>query len=121
MKKVIISLAAVMLLALAALNAPAALTAYEPFNYTTGGFANNTASTGNGFTGNWANGAAGTIVTGLTYPGLTVANNALSSGQRPTNCEPFQPTLQWHEVYQFFIQSFWKHGGEYRRRLLPQR
>ena len=60
--------------------ANAAINAYEPFNYAAGSFANNTASTGTGFTGNWTCGAAGTIVTGLTYPGLSVANNALSSG-----------------------------------------
>ena len=53
--------------------------AYEPFNYATGPLANNTPSTATGFTGNWT-GAAGTIGAGLTYSGLAVANNALSSG-----------------------------------------
>jgi hypothetical protein len=42
--------------------------------------ANGTATTGTGFTGNWTCGFAGTIVSGLTYTGLPVANNALSSG-----------------------------------------
>jgi hypothetical protein len=60
--------------------ANAALNAYEPFNYSLGSFANNTASTGTGFTGNWTCGASGTVVAGLTYPGLTVGNNALNSG-----------------------------------------
>jgi CxxC motif-containing protein (DUF1111 family)/fibronectin type 3 domain-containing protein len=60
--------------------ASAALNAYEPFNYTLGTFANNTATTGSGFTGNWTCGAAGTIVSGLTYTALPVANNALNSG-----------------------------------------
>lgn len=55
-------------------------TGYEPFNYATGGFANGTATTGAGFTGNWTCGTAGTIISGLTYTGLPVANNALSSG-----------------------------------------
>ena len=76
MKKVI---ALVALLSLAPM-ANASLSVYEPFNYTSGAFANNTAATGTGLTGNWTCGAAGTIGTGLTYPGLTVANNALSSG-----------------------------------------
>jgi hypothetical protein len=52
---------------------------YEPFDYATGSFANGTAATGDGFTGNWTCGASGTVVTGLTYPDLPVANNALSS------------------------------------------
>ena len=60
--------------------ANAALNAYEPFAYSLGTFANNTAATGSGFTGNWTCGAAGTVVAGLSYPGLTVGNNALSSG-----------------------------------------
>jgi len=60
--------------------ARAALDAYEPFNYPTGNFANNTASTGTGFTGNWTCGTAATISAGLTYTVLPVANHALSSG-----------------------------------------
>jgi len=55
-------------------------TVYEPFNYPTGSFASGTAGTGTGETGNWTCGAAGTVVSGLTYSGLPVANNALSSG-----------------------------------------
>ncbi len=68
------------LLISANLSAWAALNAYEPFNYGTGAFANNTASTATGFTGNWTCGAAGTIASGLTYTALPVANNALTSG-----------------------------------------
>lgn len=60
--------------------AHATVAGYEPFNYTTGSFTTGTAATGDGFTGNWTCGAAGTIGSGLTYPGLPVANNALSSG-----------------------------------------
>ncbi len=60
--------------------ANAALNAYEPFNYALGSFANNTASTGTGFTGNWTCGASATVAAGLSYPGLTVGNNALNSG-----------------------------------------
>jgi len=57
----------------------ASLFAYEPFNYTTS-ITNATASTGTGFTGNWTCGTTPSIVSGLTYTGLPVANNALSSG-----------------------------------------
>jgi len=49
---------------------------YEPFNYESLG--NGTPATGAGLAGAW-NGSAGTIVSGLTYPGLPVANNALQS------------------------------------------
>ncbi|HEX3800787.1 MAG TPA: Ig-like domain-containing protein [Verrucomicrobiae bacterium] len=59
-------------------NAPApAFGAYEPFNYDS--LSSGTPTTGTGFTGNWSCGAAGTIVPGLTYPGLAVADNALQS------------------------------------------
>lgn len=56
-----------------------AFSAYEPFDYPAEAFANGMASTGTGFTGNWSCGANGTIVSGLTYPNLAVANNALQS------------------------------------------
>jgi len=71
-------MAAVALLALPGL-AQAAVAAYEPFNYTAT-IPNATPSTATGFSGNWTCGAAGTIVSGLTYTGLPVANSALSSG-----------------------------------------
>jgi hypothetical protein len=73
----------------AAKNASATLVAYEPFNYTAGSFANNTASaatgtptqtTPGGFTGNWTCGASGTIVSGLTYTSLPTTDKALQSG-----------------------------------------
>jgi hypothetical protein len=53
--------------------------AYESFNYSPGALANGTASTGTGFAGNWSCGANGTIVSGLTYPNLASADNALQS------------------------------------------
>jgi hypothetical protein len=62
-----------------AIIANAAVTAYEPFNYS-GSIANGTATTGSGFTGNWTCGGAGTAVSGLTYPNLPTANSALQSG-----------------------------------------
>jgi len=60
--------------------AHAAVTVYEPFGYASGALTDGTAATGSGLSGNWTCGAAGTIAAGLTYPGLPVANNALSSG-----------------------------------------
>jgi len=62
----------------------ATISAYEPFNYTTGSFsapastATATAglTTAGGFTGSWS--GSGTIVSGLTDSTLPVANNALS-------------------------------------------
>lgn len=57
--------------------APPPVSAYEPFNYDSLAFG--TPVTGSGFTSNWLCGAAGTIVPGLTYPGLPTSNNALQS------------------------------------------
>ncbi|HEY1789423.1 MAG TPA: hypothetical protein VGJ73_14790 [Verrucomicrobiae bacterium] len=62
-----------------AMAAQAQLLVYEPFNYPSGTFATGTAGTGTGETGNWTCGLSGTIVSGLTYTGLPVANRALSS------------------------------------------
>jgi hypothetical protein len=73
------------LIAFIALNTSAALTAYEPFNYPTGGFVNNTASTATGFTGNWSLSGSATIIGGLAYTGLPTGNNAFQqspAGQR---------------------------------------
>ncbi|MDB6017825.1 MAG: Fibronectin type domain protein [Pedosphaera sp.] len=74
MKKLILGIALIAMTGIA----NAALNAYEPFNYTT--LRNGTNATGTGFTGNWTCGASPTIATGLTYPALSVANSALSSG-----------------------------------------
>src|SRR5262249_27391877 len=76
MMKTIVGLAVLLIAGIA----NAAITAYEPFNYASGSFANNTPATGSGITGNWTCGGAGTIGTGLTYPGLSVANHSLISG-----------------------------------------
>jgi hypothetical protein len=58
--------------------ARAAVTAYEPFDYTTS-IPNGTASTASGFTGNWTCGSTPSIIAGLTYTSLPTANSALSS------------------------------------------
>ena len=94
MKKILISVA----LSLVASIAGAALNVYEPFNYPTGALANNTAATGTGLTGNWANSISGTIGTGLTYTNLPVAYNALSSSggrQVVSLATPLSGGTQW--------------------------
>ena len=78
--------------------ARATLSAYEPFNYAAGSLANGAAVTGTGFGANWTCGAAGIIGTGLTYSGLTVANNALSSGgsrQSVSLASPLSSGTKW--------------------------
>ncbi|MBN2163080.1 MAG: fibronectin type III domain-containing protein [Pontiellaceae bacterium] len=61
----------------------AGATAYEPFDYSS--LESGTVATGDGFTGEWACGTAGQIVSGLTYSGLPTASSALqSSGARQT-------------------------------------
>ena len=60
--------------------AHATVTAYEPFNYPVENNLNTgTAATGAGFSGNWTCGVSGWILSGLTYTGLPVANNAMRS------------------------------------------
>ena len=61
------------------LSLTAAGSVYEPFDYSTGTFNDGTAATGSGLAGNWTCGAAGSIVSGLSYTGLPVADNALQS------------------------------------------
>lgn len=90
-------MAGLALLAMAGI-AQAALTGYEPFNYATASLTNGSAVTGAGFSGNWTCGAAGTIVSGLTYTGLPVANNALSSGggrQFVSLSDPLSSGTKW--------------------------
>jgi hypothetical protein len=78
----------------------AGVIAYEPFNYAS--IANNTPSTGTGFTGNWACGGAGTVATGLTYPNLPVANSALQSGSS-RQAETFATSLSSGTKYISFL------------------
>lgn len=58
----------------------AAPTAYESFNYAAGNLNNGAAAAGDGFSGSWTCGVSGWILSGLTYAGLPVANNAVRSG-----------------------------------------
>jgi CxxC motif-containing protein (DUF1111 family) len=85
----------------------AALSAYEPFNYTTS-IPNGTASTASGFTGNWACGATPTIATGLTYTGLPTANGSFSSSggrQFVSFANPLSTGTKW-------ISFLFNQGGD---------
>jgi hypothetical protein len=80
--------------------------AYESFNYPLGALANGTPSTGTGFSGNWTVGAGATIDAGLTYSGLTVADNTLPSSashQRESLTSPQGAGSVWISV--LFQQS----------------
>lgn len=58
--------------------AQAGLIAYEPFNYT-GSIPNGSASTADGFSGDWTCGATPSIAAGLSYPNLPVTGGSFSS------------------------------------------
>ena len=88
-------------------------TAYEPFNYVTGTFANNTPSTGTGFTGNWSVSAFPSIVAGLTYPGLPTTANAYqhSAAGAQIDGESRDAFIQRYKVHQLSVQRqrrFWR-------------
>jgi hypothetical protein len=58
----------------------AAPSAYEPFDYPAEApLIDGTAATGDGFTGTWTCGLSGWVLSGLTYTGLPVGNNAMRS------------------------------------------
>jgi fibronectin type 3 domain-containing protein len=96
----------------AAVNVRAAVSVYEPFNYTTS-IPNGTASTGTGETGTWTCGTTPSIVTGLTYTGLPVANNALSTagGRMYVNlATPLSSGTKW---FSFLFKCSGDPGGNY--------
>jgi hypothetical protein len=71
---------------------------YEPFDYSTGRFANGTAVTGSGMSGNWTCGSDATVVAGLSYTDLPVANNALASSgarQYASLASPLSSGTKW--------------------------
>ena len=107
---------AALLMAVCISPAHATLTAYEPFNYPTASFASGTTSTatgiptqtsGGGFVGNWTCGASPTIVSGLSYPSLPTAKNAMQSGsarQYVSFASPL-PTTGTNNYVSFLFQS----------------
>jgi len=89
-------------------------TAYEPFNYTAGAFANNTPSTAAGFTGNWTIPTGATIASGRTYTNLPVAGNAYqhnASGSQ--NTVAFANSMASGTKYiSFLIKNSGNSGGD---------
>lgn len=89
-------------------------TAYEPFNYTAGAFANNTPSTAVGFTGNWSIPTGATIASGRTYPGLPTTSNAYqhnaSGSQNTVNFA--SPLSSGTKYISFLIKNSGNSGGD---------
>ncbi len=75
--------------------------AYEPFNY--GSITNGTASTASGFSGNWTCGVTPSIVAGMTYTGLPVANSALSASAIGRQFESFSGPMSNGTAYVSFL------------------
>lgn len=85
--------------------------AYEPFNYALGTFTNNTPSSAAGFSGNWTCGSAATIVAGLTYSGLPVSANALSSTAGRQSANFSGPFSSGTEYISFLFTQVGNNGG----------
>lgn len=89
-------------------------TAYEPFNYTAGAFANNTPSTAAGFTGNWTIPTGATIASGRTYSGLSTTANAYqhnaSGSQNTVNFA--SPMSSGTKFISFLIKNSGNSGGD---------
>jgi CxxC motif-containing protein (DUF1111 family) len=97
---------------LVALNASAAVTVYEPFNYTIS-IPNGTTSTASGFSGSWACGTTASIAAGLTYAGLPVANGSFSSTggrQSVAFASPLSSGTKW---ISFLFNQAGNNGGNY--------
>jgi hypothetical protein len=89
-------------------------TAYEPFNYTAGAFANNTPSTAVGFTGNWTVPTGATIASGRTYPSLpTTANAYQHNATASQNTVAFANAMTSGTKYiSFLIKNSGNSGGD---------
>ena len=88
----------------------ASLGAYEPFNYTTS-IPTATASTASGFTGNWTCGTTPSVVVGMTYAALPVANNSFSSTsgrQSVSFASPLSTGTKW---ISFLFSQSGNNGG----------
>lgn len=91
--------------------------AYEPFNYPLGAFADGTASSATGFTGAWAvpSGNA-SMVANQTYVGLATANNALQQANNGTSrsLANFSRTLSSGTKYvSFLVRNSFDSGGNW--------
>lgn len=85
--------------------------AYESFNY--GSLANGTASTADGFTGNWNVSGTPSIVAGLTYPSLPTSNNSYSHGAAgaQTTVDLANPLSSGTKYISFLLQGSGNPGG----------
>lgn len=90
----------------------ASLIAYEPFDYTTS-IPNGTASTASGFTGNWACGTTPSIVTGLSYTSLPVANNSFSSTSGRQSVSFASPLSSGTKWISFLFNMAGNNGGNH--------
>ncbi|MGN6643946.1 MAG: hypothetical protein ACTHKU_13195, partial [Verrucomicrobiota bacterium] len=99
---------------MAAINASADTTAYEPFDYTLGTFANATPATGSGFTGNWTVANTPSIVAGLTYPNLPTTANAYqhSATASRTSVSFATPLSSGTEYLSFLMKGSGNSGGD---------
>ncbi|MEK7780115.1 MAG: Ig-like domain-containing protein, partial [Verrucomicrobiota bacterium] len=91
------------------ITAYASFAAYEPFNYAS--LPNGTASTASGFTGNWTCGTTPSIVAGMTYTGLPVANSAISSGSGRQSVNFLAPLSGGTEYVSFLLRASGNMGG----------
>jgi hypothetical protein len=90
---------------------------YEPFNYSLGEFANGTASTATGFSGNWTMpSGAGNIVDNLTQLGLPTANNALqqaNNGSGRSFVNFASPLASGTKYVSFLVRNSFDTGGNW--------
>ncbi len=84
---------------------------YEPFNY--GSLANGTASTGTGESGTWTCGTTPSMVSGLTYTALPVANSALSTGGGRQFVSLATPTGSGTKWFSFLFKCSGDPGGNW--------
>lgn len=97
------------------------LIAYEPFDYPLGAFANGTPATGSGFTGNWlVQGTGASTVAGLTYPDLTVNNNAFRQNPNGRDQVSLANPLSSGSVYiSWLFNLAGNNGADYNGLFLP--
>jgi len=98
-------------LAVLSSNGQAALNAYEPFNYAS--IANGTATTADGFSGNWVCAASPAVVANLTYPNLATANSSLSSTVGRLSTSFATPLASGTKYISFLFNQTGNNGGNH--------
>ena len=91
---------------------------YENFNYATGSFANGTASSAAGFSGNWTVGN-GTIVAGLNYANLPSGSNAISTTGSRDQVSFASPLSSGTKDISFLFNQLGNNGGNLNGLFLP--